>query len=65
MERFIESGGVVLESTPIKGVVVSKLLGAAVDISGIGTGDNDNDKNIITSKLVLDCMGNGFPISRQ
>ena len=75
MERFIESGGVVLESTPIKGVVVSKSLGAAVDIDIsdiVGTAgddaDNDNDKNkntIITSKLVLDCMGNGSPISRQ
>jgi hypothetical protein len=56
-ERFIESGGVVKEMTPIKGLVISRSLGAAVDLG--------EASKPITSKLVLDCMGNGSPISRQ
>lgn len=56
-QRFIEMGGVVREQTPIRGVVVSRTLGAALDL-----GDNDSP---ITSQLILDCMGNASPISRQ
>ena len=55
-ERFLSLGGVVKEQTPIKGVCISETMGAALDcVSG----------EIITSKLVLDCMGNASPISRQ
>eukprot|EP00566_Odontella_aurita_P007436 CAMPEP_0113532370 /NCGR_PEP_ID=MMETSP0015_2-20120614/4019_1 /TAXON_ID=2838 /ORGANISM="Odontella" /LENGTH=695 /DNA_ID=CAMNT_0000431319 /DNA_START=54 /DNA_END=2141 /DNA_ORIENTATION=+ /assembly_acc=CAM_ASM_000160 len=55
--RFVENGGTVMEQTPLKGVVVSESLGAAIDL---GT-----DSDPITSRLVLDCMGNGSPVSRQ
>lgn len=55
-EKFLSLGGVVKEQTPIKGVCISETIGAALDcVSG----------DIITSKLVLDCMGNASPISRQ
>jgi len=56
-QRFLEGGGTVKESTPIKGIVVSRKLGAALDL-----GETNEP---ITSRLVLDCMGNGSPISRQ
>lgn len=54
--RFKEKGGTILEKSPLKGVVVSDSLGAAIDM-----GDNEP----ITSRLILDCMGNGSPITRQ
>lgn len=53
----MKEGGAVKESTPIKGVVISKSLGAALDLG--------ESVKPITSKLILDCMGNGSPISRQ
>ena len=56
-QRFLAEGGVVKESTPIKGVVTSDSLGAALDL-----GDATDP---ITARLVLDCMGNASPISRQ
>ena len=55
--RFVENGGVVKECTPIKGIVVSDSLGAAVDLG--------ESLDPITTRLVLDCMGNASPISRQ
>ena len=45
------------ESTPIKGIVVSDSYGGAVDIG--------EDTPAVTARLILDCMGNGSPISRQ
>ena len=54
--RFKENGGVILEKKTLKGVVVSESLGAAIDM-----GDNEP----ITTRLVLDCMGNASPITRQ
>jgi hypothetical protein len=56
-QRFIEVGGVVKENTPIKGIVISDTYGGAVDIG--------DDEKPVTTRLVLDCMGNGSPISRQ
>ena len=56
-ERFRERGGTVLEGTPLKGICISDSIGAAIDM-----GDGDEP---ITAKLVLDCMGNASPISRQ
>lgn len=56
--RFIELGGVVKESTRIQGIDISEKLGAAVKVGG-------DDDEPITSRLVLDCMGNASPISRQ
>jgi len=56
-DRFRYIGGTILEETPLKGICVSELIGTAIDF---GT-----DKEPITTKLVLDCMGNGSPISRQ
>mmetsp|Transcript_11446 Transcript_11446/g.17233 ORF Transcript_11446/g.17233 Transcript_11446/m.17233 type:complete len:673 (-) Transcript_11446:74-2092(-) len=57
-ERFESLGGTVMESTRIGGVVVSELQGAAIDLVG-------DDVEPLTSRLVLDCMGNASPISRQ
>ncbi|KAL7449105.1 hypothetical protein ACHAWC_001198, partial [Mediolabrus comicus] len=56
-ERFKATGGVVFEGTPLKGIVISETLGAALDVG--------EDLDPVTSRLVLDCMGNASPISRQ
>ena len=56
-QRFLKEGGVVMESTPIKGIAVSSTLGAALDLGESATP--------VTARLVLDCMGNASPISRQ
>jgi len=56
-KRFTRSGGVVKENTPVKGIVISEGYGAAVDV-----GDRELP---VTARLILDCMGNGSPISRQ
>lgn len=53
--RFESLGGKIIQETPIKGICVSESEGAALDL-----GDD-----VVTSRLVLDCMGNGSPISRQ
>eukprot|EP00956_Cyclotella_meneghiniana_P043740 scaffold285663_cov139-Cyclotella_meneghiniana.AAC.2 len=55
--RFKEKGGIILEKSPLKGVVISDSLGAAIDMG--------DDNEPITSRLILDCMGNGSPITRQ
>ncbi|KAL9190502.1 hypothetical protein ACHAXT_000208 [Thalassiosira profunda] len=57
-ERFKANGGTVLEQSPLKGIVVSDSIGAVIDIVG-------DDADPITTKLVLDCMGNASPVSRQ
>ena len=56
-QRFINAGGVVKEETPVKGIVISDNFGGAIDV-----GDKEQP---ITARLILDCMGNGSPISRQ
>jgi len=56
-QRFVSMGGVVKEFQPLKQVVVSESVGAAIDLG--------DDEEPITSRLVLDCMGNASPISRQ
>lgn len=56
-KRFKAMGGTVLEQSPLKGIVISESLGAALDMG--------EDAEPITTKLVLDCMGNASPISRQ
>lgn len=69
-ERFRQAGGTILETTPIKGIAISDSIGAAMSLGGGGgstdgvKGENDTS-NIITTRLVLDCMGNASPISRQ
>ena len=55
--RFRGLGGTVLERTRLQGICVSETVGTALDI-----GENND---VVTSRLVLDCMGNGSPISRQ
>jgi len=55
--RFISLGGSVREQTRLKGVVVSEALGSALDLG--------EDIEPVTASLVLDCMGNASPISRQ
>jgi len=56
-DRFHELGGSVIEKCRLQGVVVSEAKGVALDIG------KDNDP--LTTRLVLDCMGNASPISRQ
>ena len=56
-QRFREAGGTILEKSPLKGIVISETMGAALDMG--------EDVEPITTKLVLDCMGNASPISRQ
>jgi flavin-dependent dehydrogenase len=56
-KRFQENGGTVIEQTRLQGVVISERMGGALDL-----GENQEP---ITSRLVLDCMGNASPISRQ
>lgn len=56
-ERFLELGGELKEKTRVEGIVVSESIGSALDLGG-------NDE-VITSRLVLDCMGNTSPISKQ
>lgn len=55
--RFLAAGGFVRENTPIKGVRIAPN-GAAIELEGEGMGD-------ITGRLLIDCMGNQSPISRQ
>ncbi|KAL7528296.1 hypothetical protein ACHAXR_008023 [Thalassiosira sp. AJA248-18] len=56
-KRFQAMGGTILEGSPLKGIVISDSMGAALDMG--------EDAEPITTKLVLDCMGNASPISRQ
>lgn len=56
-ERFKYIGGVIKEETRLSGVCVSELVGSAIDLGP--------DAEPITSRLVLDCMGNASPISAQ
>jgi hypothetical protein len=56
-QHFLKEGGVISELTRIKCISVSSSLGAAVDVG--------ETADPITARLVLDCMGNASPISRQ
>jgi flavin-dependent dehydrogenase len=56
-KRFKELGGVIKEDTRLQGVVVSESVGTGIDLG--------EENEPITARLVLDCMGNGSPISRQ
>jgi hypothetical protein len=56
-ERFKYIGGVIKEETRLSGVCVSELVGSAIDLG--------EEKEPITARLVLDCMGNASPISAQ
>ena len=56
-ERFKERGGTIIEQTRVNGVCLSELVGCAIDL-GL-------DTEPITTKLVLDCMGNSSPITAQ
>lgn len=57
-QRFLAAGGAVRDNTPIEGVRIHPN-GAAVDVSGAGA------EGAITARLLIDCMGNQSPISRQ
>jgi lycopene cyclase CruP len=57
-QRFLAAGGVVRDNTPIEGVRIHPN-GAAVDVAAAG------DAGAITARLLIDCMGNQSPISRQ
>eukprot|EP00549_Striatella_unipunctata_P022022 CAMPEP_0118699942 /NCGR_PEP_ID=MMETSP0800-20121206/16243_1 /TAXON_ID=210618 ORGANISM="Striatella unipunctata, Strain CCMP2910" /NCGR_SAMPLE_ID=MMETSP0800 /ASSEMBLY_ACC=CAM_ASM_000638 /LENGTH=1167 /DNA_ID=CAMNT_0006600343 /DNA_START=1 /DNA_END=3505 /DNA_ORIENTATION=+ len=59
-ERFKANGGTVYEERPLKAVMISEKVGAAVDLV-----TPDGSDSPITARLVLDAMGNGSPISRQ
>jgi len=56
-DRFRSIGGVIKEETRLSGICVSELVGSAVDLG--------EEKEPITARLVLDCMGNASPISAQ
>jgi hypothetical protein len=56
-KRFQDLGGTIRERTPLQGVCVSPSLGAAISLG--------QEEEPVTTSLVLDCMGNGSPISRQ
>mmetsp|Transcript_26304 Transcript_26304/g.52866 ORF Transcript_26304/g.52866 Transcript_26304/m.52866 type:complete len:665 (-) Transcript_26304:1798-3792(-) len=56
-KRFKSLGGTVAEGSPLRGVAISESIGAAIDM-----GETEEP---ITTRLVLDCMGNASPISRQ
>jgi flavin-dependent dehydrogenase len=56
-DRFRALGGVIMEETRLAGVAISEARGAAVDLGA--------EAEPVTAHLVLDCMGNGSPISRQ
>jgi hypothetical protein len=56
-KRFKELGGVIKENTRLAGVAVSEKVGSALDLGP--------DLEPITASIVLDCMGNASPISRQ
>lgn len=56
-QTFLSLGGTIKEQTRLHGVVISENLGSALDL-----GESDDP---VTSRLVLDCMGNASPISRQ
>jgi len=66
-KRFQSSGGVLKEFTSLKGVVVSESVGVALDVenSKKGKGDTVMTTEPITTRLLLDCMGNASPISAQ
>jgi hypothetical protein len=56
-KRFEQLGGVVYESTRLQGIAVSSTVGVALDLG--------EKADPITAQLVLDCMGNASPISKQ
>mmetsp|Transcript_11928 Transcript_11928/g.30265 ORF Transcript_11928/g.30265 Transcript_11928/m.30265 type:complete len:790 (+) Transcript_11928:76-2445(+) len=56
-KRFKMIGGTIKEETRLSGVCVSELVGSAIDLG--------EEAEPITAKLVLDCMGNASPVSRQ
>ena len=56
-KRFLSLGGHLKEQTRVEGVVVNDKIGSALDLG--------EKKQPITSRLVIDCMGNESPISRQ
>jgi len=63
-KRFIDIGGIIIDESFVKGVVVSEQKGVALDIQP-QKGEKDQEKVIKTSRLLLDCMGNASPITRQ
>lgn len=56
-KRFFEMGGIILEETRLNGVYLSETAGAALDLG--------EEYEPLTTQLVIDCMGNASPISRQ
>jgi hypothetical protein len=55
--RFRQLGGAIREDTRLYGVTISDTVGTALDIG--------EKSDPITTHLLLDCMGNASPISRQ
>lgn len=66
-KRFRSLGGMVKEFTSLKGVVVSESVGVALDVVNSKKGNDDTviPAEPITTRLLLDCMGNASPISAQ
>lgn len=56
-DRFEYLGGKIIQQAPVKGICVSESDGVALDLG--------SKQMVVTSRIVLDCMGNASPISRQ
>jgi len=55
--RFQERGGIIFENQPIRGVAISDSTGTAIDLGP--------SLQPITARLVIDCLGNVSPITKQ
>ena len=55
--RFTKLGGTIFENQPLRGIVISDLNGVALDVG--------KDEKLLTSRMIIDCMGNASPISKQ
>jgi hypothetical protein len=56
-KTFEDLGGVIREQCPLKGITLSENFGSALDLG--------SEMEPITTTLLLDCMGNASPITRQ
>lgn len=66
-KRFENEGGVVLDSTSASGAAVHPN-GVALDVSGGNESSSEaseSKRNVVSSKILLDCMGHASPIVRQ
>lgn len=63
-QRFLEAGGVIRDNTPAQGVRITPN-GAEVELPQAEEEKQKEQQPALTSRLIIDCMGNQSPISRQ